>query len=81
MASIAQLLLVIVVLVLTFLITFVAFQAFQVLHEFRGVLKRLNRILEEEAPSPKIQKIQTKLNTSYPKTTHVVKRFFRRSVR
>jgi hypothetical protein len=57
----------------------VSFQAFQVLFELRQALKRLNRILEEEAPSPKEQKVQTKLKSTYPKTSRVIHQFFRRT--
>lgn len=70
MTSLVQLLLTIVILVLTFLIVFVAFQAAQVFSEFRLVLKKFNRILEEESPTPKF--------TKHPKSTHTAKRFFHR---
>lgn len=46
MTSLIQLLLVVVISTLTFLITFAAIQVFQILFEFRQVLKKINRVLD-----------------------------------
>jgi uncharacterized protein YoxC len=46
MSIFVQLLLAFVVTILTFLMAFVSIQVFHILHEFRGMLKRVNRILE-----------------------------------
>jgi hypothetical protein len=64
MTNLVQFILLIVIVTLTFLIAFVAVQVFHILHDFRSVLKRVDKVLDNPQtadPAAKAEHVMTEL--------------------